>query len=263
VTGLPFFQVDAFVVDGKALTGNPAAVMPLEEWLPDDLMQAIALENNLSETAFLVPSERGDADYDLRWFTPTVEVDLCGHASIASGHVVIGERERVTFATRSGMLVVTRGEHGSLRLDLPAASVAPADLPVLVAALGVEGETFFGSEGNGNAILLLADEAAVKAVRPDFEALRALPYLVSITAPGERTDVASRVFAGAFGIDEDHVTGAAHAALTPFWAQRLARPRFTAFQASKRGGRLECEHRGDRVLLGGTCVTVIEGRLSV
>lgn len=261
MTSLPFFQVDAFVVGGRALTGNPAAVMPLEAWLPDELMQAIALENNLSETAFLVPSERGDADYDLRWFTPTVEVDLCGHATIASGHVMIGTRDRVRFATRSGVLTVSRGADGLLELDLPAAGVAPADLPELASALGVGGETFFGSQNNGNAIVLLPDEAAVRAVRPDFDALRRLPYLVSITAPGMATDVVSRVFAGAFGIDEDHVTGAAHAALTPFWAERLGRPRFTAFQASKRGGRLECEHRGERVLLGGTCVTVIEGKL--
>lgn len=263
MTSLPFFQVDAFVVGGRALTGNPAAVMPLEAWLPDELMQAIALENNLSETAFLVPSERGDADYDLRWFTPTVEVDLCGHATLASAHVLPFETS-IRFATRSGILTVEKRD-GLLWLDLPAGTVKPGTEPGLLDALGLPEDTpcFLGRGGNGAAIVLLSDEAAVRAVDPDFRALKAYDRLVMVTASGSATDVVSRVFAAWHGIDEDPVTGSAHGSLVPFWAKRLGRERFTAFQASKRGGRLECERRRQRVLLGGTCVTVIEGTFEI
>ncbi|WP_118856019.1 PhzF family phenazine biosynthesis protein [Sphingomonas mesophila] len=257
MTTLPFFQVDAFAT--RPFEGNPAAVMPLEQWLPDGVMQAIAAENNLAETAFLVPSKRADADYDLRWFTPTVEVDLCGHATLASAHVVPFERN-IRFATRSGILTVERRD-GKLWLDLPAGKVEPGTEPGLLEALALPDTTpcFLGRGGNGAAIALLEDEAAVRTVDPDFRALKAYDRLVMVTAPGATTDVASRVFAAYHGIDEDPVTGSAHGSLVPFWAERLGRTRLTAFQASKRGGRLDCEHRGDRVLLGGTCVTVIEG----
>ena len=255
MTSLPFFQVDAFAP--RPLAGNPAAVMPLDRWLDDALMQRIANENNLSETAFAVPSERSDADYDLRWFTPTTEVALCGHATLAAGHVLI-KGERVRFATRSGILTVSRrGE--LLELDLPAATVERAELPEVTAALGVEGETFLGRQGNGNVLVLLGGEGAVRAVRPAFAALAKLPYLVSVTARGDEQDVASRVFAAYHGINEDPVTGAAHAALTPFWAERLGRDRFTALQASERTGILDCRLEGERVVLGGRCFTVIVG----
>jgi PhzF family phenazine biosynthesis protein len=261
MTSLPFFQVDAFAE--APFTGNPAAVMPLKAWLPDAVMQAIAAENNLAETAFLVPSERDDADYDLRWFTPTVEVDLCGHATLASAHVLPFET-LIRFATRSGILSVERRD-GLLWLDLPAGTVEPGTKPGLLAALGLNHGTpcFLGRGGNGAAIALLGDEAAVRAVDPDFRALKAYDRLVMVTAPGETTDIVSRVFAAYHGIDEDPVTGSAHGSLVPFWANRLGRTRFTALQASKRGGRLECELRGDRVVLGGHCVTVIEGEFRI
>lgn len=260
MSGLPFYQVDAFAE--RPFAGNPAAVMPLTEWLADDVMQAIAAENNLSETAFLVPrADRDEADFDLRWFTPTVEVDLCGHATLASAHVVLAG-EKVRFMTRSGLLTVERRD-GLLWLDLPAARVEQGREPGLLSALGLDPATplFFGRGGNGAAIALLEDEAAVRSVEPDFRALRAYDRLVMVTAPGYSADIASRVFAAYHGIDEDPVTGSAHAALVPFWAERLGRTRFTALQASKRGGRLECELKGERVILGGTCVTVIEGSL--
>ena len=273
-TPLPFFQVDAFADAGArshaggmastgAFTGNPAAVMPLNEWLPDETMQAIAAENNLSETAFTVSSERDDADYDLRWFTPTVEVELCGHATLASGHVLI-HGDRVRFSTRSGILTVTRKD-GLLMLDLPAAKVEPARVDGLLAALDLEEstETFTFRGGNGGAIVLLDNEAAVRAVRPDFKALADIPGLAIVTAPGDEHAIASRVFVPSLGIDEDPVTGAAHAALTPFWAERLGRHHFTALQASKRTGILHCEQRGDRAILGGHCVTVIEGHFQI
>jgi PhzF family phenazine biosynthesis protein len=252
---LPFFQVDAFAE--APLAGNPAAVMPLEQWLDDGLMQAIAAENNLSETAFLVPSDGADADYDLRWFTPATEVDLCGHATLASAHVLI-TGERIRFATRSGMLTVSR-EDDLLKLDLPAFEVRAGDAPGLLDALGVNGEIFVGEGGNNSAIVLLPDEAAVRAVQPDFAALKAFDRLVMVTAPGDEQDIASRVFAAYHGIDEDPVTGSAHAALVPFWAKRLGRHEFTAFQASRRGGLLYCREAGDRVILGGHCQTVITG----
>jgi PhzF family phenazine biosynthesis protein len=259
MTTTPFFQVDAFAE--APLTGNPAAVMPLERWLPDDLMQQIAAENNLSETAFAMPSEREDADYDLRWFTPTVEVDLCGHATLASGHVLMSG-QRIRFATRSGILTVSRAGD-LLELDLPAFAVEPGDEPGLHQALGVGGETFLSRGGNGSAIVLLPDEAAVRAVEPDFARLRTIDRLVIVTAPGIEHDVTSRVFAAYHGIDEDPVTGSAHAALTPFWAARLGRDRFTALQASKRSGLLHCRLDGPRVVLGGHCATVIVGHFQL
>ncbi|MCY7270803.1 MAG: PhzF family phenazine biosynthesis protein [Sphingomonas bacterium] len=268
MTPLPFFQVDAFA--SRPFEGNPAAVIPLTEWLPDTTMQSIAAENNLAETAFTVPSDAADADYDLRWFTPTVEVDLCGHATLASAHVLMSGTA-IRFATRSGILTVTR-DHGNLALDLPAYPVAKGTEPGLLDALGLPADTptFLSRGGNGAAIATLADEAAVRAVAPDFAALRTIDRLVIVTAPGDESDIASRVFAAYHGIDEDPVTGSAHAALVPFWADKLDRHRFTAFQASKRGGQIECELRvastqdgGDRVILGGHCVTVIEGHFQL
>jgi len=256
MTPLPIFQVDAFAE--RPFTGNPAAVMPLDHWLPEEVMQAIAAENNLSETAFTVPSDRDDADFDLRWFTPTVEVNLCGHASLAAGHILM-HGDHVRFSTKSGILTVTK-DGGLLRLDLPAHGVEPGEEPGLLEALGTgNAPTFLGRGGNGSAIALLPDETAVRAVRPDFSALRKIDRLVMVTAPGESQDIVSRVFAAFHGIDEDPVTGAAHAALIPFWAERLGRNRFTALQASKRTGLVDCELRGDRAILGGHAVTVIEG----
>jgi PhzF family phenazine biosynthesis protein len=261
LTDLPFFQVDAFA--GAAFEGNPAAVMPLDAWLPDEVLQSIASENNLSETAFTVPASGGAVDYDLRWFTPTVEVDLCGHATLAAAHVLLSGTA-VRFATRSGTLAVMR-EEGRYWLDLPAFAVEPGEEPGLASALGVGGPTFLGRGGNGAAIMLLDDEAAVRAVTPDFAALRTIDRLVMVTAPGATTDIVSRVFAAFHGIDEDPVTGSAHAALVPFWAARLGMTKFSALQASARSGRIDCDYRPDegssgRVRLGGNAVTVIEGR---
>jgi PhzF family phenazine biosynthesis protein len=258
-------QVDAFA--DRPFTGNPAAVVPLEEWLPDETLQAIAAENNLSETAFTVRASGGEADYELRWFTPTTEVALCGHATLASGHVLIGERDEVRFMTRkAGGLAVRRGEAGALELDLPLTLVRPAEDPALLEALGTPGAavhlSYEGAEAT--AIVLLADEAAVRACSPDMRALRGIDLMAIVTAPaapGSGYDVASRVFVPAWGVDEDPVTGSAHAALAPFWAERLGRPDFAAFQASKRGGHVSCRVAGGRAVLGGRCVTVIEGTL--
>jgi len=260
MTSLPFFQVDAFAADAP-LTGNPAAVMPLEHWLDDAQMQAIAAENNLSETAFTVPSEREDADYDLRWFTPTTEVDLCGHASLASGHILITGHP-LRFATRSGILTVTRRDD-LVELDVPAFSSRPGELSGLHEALGASGPTFLHDGGSASVIVELADETAVRGVRADFAKLRKFDRLVIVTAPGDSQDIASRVFAAYHGVDEDPVTGAAHAALVPFWAERLGRNAFTALQASKRTGLLRCRLEGERVVLGGKCRTVIVGQFQL
>lgn len=260
MTDLRFTQVDAFA--DRPFAGNPAAVIPLDAWLPDDVMQAIAQENNLSETAFTVPAS-GDADYELRWFTPTVEVALCGHATLASGHVLI-EGDEVRFRTRkAGVLTVAR-DGDSLTLDLPATLVKPASHDALLEALGTpDGELFLSYAGaEATAIVLLTDSAAVRACAPDMKALAGIELMAIVTAPGdEGHDVVSRVFVPAWGVDEDPVTGSAHAALAPFWAERLGKDSFAAFQASRRGGRVECRMAGDRVVLGGRCVTVIEGVL--
>ena len=257
---LRFTQVDAFA--DRPFTGNPAAVMPLEEWLPDEILQAIAMENNLAETAFIVPADGEDADYELRWFTPATEVVMCGHATLASGHVLLAG-DRIRFQTRkAGILEVTRDGDG-YAMSLPAWAPAPKALPRVVAALGCAPlETLWHPQRY--AVALLANEAAVRAVEPDFRALaREGDLLTIVTAPGEATDVVSRAFAPGAGIDEDPVTGSAHAVLTPFWAARLGRDSFTAFQASKRGGHVACRLAGDRVILGGQCVTVIEGSMRI
>jgi PhzF family phenazine biosynthesis protein len=262
MTELRFTQVDAFA--DRPFTGNPAAVIPLDAWLADEAMQAIAEENNLSETAFTVPAS-GDADYELRWFTPTCEIALCGHATLASGHVLI-EREEVRFRTRkAGVLTVGR-DGAALTLDLPATLVKPASNDALLQALGTpDAEMFLSYAGaEATAIVLLSDAAAVRACAPDMKALAGIDVMAIVTATGdEGYDVVSRVFVPAWGVDEDPVTGSAHAALAPFWAERLGKDSFTAFQASRRGGRVECRMAGARVVLGGECVSVIEGVLRI
>ncbi|WP_155263656.1 PhzF family phenazine biosynthesis protein [Sphingomonas segetis] len=260
MTSIPFFQVDAFAE--RPLAGNPAAVMPLERWLENDLMQAIAAENNLSETAFTVPSTDGEADYELRWFTPAAEVELCGHATLAAGHVLI-HSEPVRFRTKSGVLTVSQRDE-LLELDLPAAKLTEVNEPDMCAALGLPNSPAWLAEGcNDAAIVGVADEAAVRAVSPDFAALAKIHRMAVVTAPGSREDVVSRVFVPYVGIDEDPVTGSAHAALAPYWAERLGRNDFTALQASARTGVLHCRLEGERVVLGGRCRTVIVGQFQL
>jgi PhzF family phenazine biosynthesis protein len=253
------YQVDAFA--DRPFVGNPAAVVPLEAWLPDEVLQAIAMENNLSETAFTMPCSDGSADYELRWFTPTIEVALCGHATLASGHVLIGERDRVRFRTRqSGILEVAR-DGDSYAMTLPAYRAEPKPLPRVLAALGVEGKPTLWNE-RLYALVVFEREEEVLALAPDFRALAAEGDILTIcTAPGSMTDAMSRVFAAGAGIDEDPVTGSAHSVLAPYWAERLGRDSFSAYQASKRGGHVDCRLEGDKVVLGGRCVTVIEGIL--
>nr|WP_202390310.1 PhzF family phenazine biosynthesis protein [Tsuneonella aeria] len=256
---MPYWHVDAFA--DRPFAGNQAAVMPLDAWLPDDVLQAIAAENNFAETAFVVPDATGAADWELRWFTPTSEIRLCGHATLASGHVLLGRDggERVTFRTRrAGVLEVRRSGVG-YALALPAIPTEPAPWPEAVALLGAAPIDVWRNPA-GYGIYLYDSEEAVRALAPDIRGLGALGDDQFIcTAPGTDTDIVSRVFVPGGGVDEDSVTGSAHAALTPFWAARLGRQSFTAFQASARGGRLECTLDGEQVWLGGPCVTVVEG----
>ena len=258
MSSLPFTQVDAFA--DAPFTGNPAAVMPLDAWLDDETLQAIAQENNLSETAFTVSTpDDPDADYALRWFTPTLEVKLCGHATLASGHVLM-EGDAVRFRTRhAGILSVSRAGQG-YALSLPAWTMTPRDLPDLSEGLGGAPIESHWRDG-GYSLFLFPDEAAVRALSPDFAALRSQGDVMLIaTAPGTDSDIVSRVFVPGGGVDEDPVTGSAHCLLTPFWAERLGKTQISAEQASARGGRLGCALEGDRGILTGACRTVIEGR---
>lgn len=260
MTNIPFFQVDAFAA--RPLSGNPAAVMPLERWIDDALMQAIAAENNLSETAFTVPSGGSETEFDLRWFTPTAEVEMCGHATLAAGHVLM-TGACVRFSTKSGMMRVSR-RGDLLELDMRAARLSQVREPELCAALGLSDRPAWLADGyNDAAIVEVASEAEVRDLRPDFTALRKIPRMAVVTAPGLIEDIASRVFVPYLGIDEDPVTGSAHAALVPYWTKRLGRNEFTAFQASARSGLLHCRLDGDRAVLGGHCHTTIVGQFQL
>jgi PhzF family phenazine biosynthesis protein len=260
MTTLPFFQVDAFAE--KPLTGNPAAVIPLERWLDEAVMQAIAAENNLSETAFTVPNDRDGVDFELRWFTPTEEVEMCGHATIASGHILM-TGSSVSFSTKSGMMRVSRRDD-LLELDMRAANLTEVHEPGLCSALGLPDTPVWLADGyNDAAIIEVVDEGAVLATKPDFRALKAIHRMPVVTARGDRHDVVSRVFVPYLGIDEDPVTGSAHAALVPYWTKRLGRSDFSALQASERTGILHCRLEGDRAVLGGHCQTVIVGQFQL
>lgn len=256
---LPYWHVDAFA--DRPFAGNQAAVMPLEEWLPDDVLQAIGEENNFAETAFVVSDASGEADYELRWFTPACEIRLCGHATLASGHVLLARDggQRVTFRTRkAGCLEVRRSDTG-YELALPAISTDRGQWDEAVSLLGTAPqEVWLNADGYG--VYLFATEDEVRALDPDVRGLGRLGDEQFIcTAPGRDTDVVSRVFVPGGGVDEDSFTGSAHAVLTPFWVGRLGRDRFTAFQASQRGGHATCRLDGARAWLGGPCVTVVEG----
>ncbi len=257
---LPYWHVDAFA--DRPFGGNQAAVMPLESWLPDATLQAIGEENNFAETAFVVRDESGEADWELRWFTPTSEVALCGHATLAAGHVLLNRDggDAVTFRTRKAGVLEVRRSAEAYELALPITRVEEATFPALLAALHAKAPLFESVSGaEQTTIVLFENEAAVRRLQPDMMALAKIDRMVICTAPGDHTDIVSRVFVPAWGVPEDSVTGSAHAALAPFWAARLRRDTMSAFQASTRGGQLTCRLEGERVWLGGPCVTVVEG----
>lgn len=260
---LPIYQVDAFA--DALFGGNPAAICPLSEWLPDATMQAIAAENNLAETAFFVPDGR---DFSLRWFTPTVEVDLCGHATLASGHVVLRlmepEREAVAFKTVKAGTLTVRRHADMLMMDFPSRPPAPIEPPPgLLAALGGEPRQVLKARDH---MVVYGSPPEVSALDPDFAALAKVEdcWAAIVTAPGENgIDFVSRFFAPAKGVPEDPVTGSSHCTLVPYWAGRLGKNELRARQLSRRGGTLTCALHGDRVSIGGRTVLYLEGQITV
>ncbi|TNE60386.1 MAG: PhzF family phenazine biosynthesis protein [Bacteroidetes bacterium] len=256
----PIFQVDAFT--DTLFAGNPAAVVPLQNWLPDTRLQQIAAENNLSETAFFIPLDQ-PGQYHIRWFTPVAEVDLCGHATLATAHVLFHHLDvpivpQLSFESRSGILTVSR-QGDWLTLDFPTDRPTPATLPeeALAAFANPPLEIRKGRE---DYLLVYATEQEVLALAPDFRALHRIPARGFIaTAPGEHSDFVSRCFFPAYGIDEDPVTGSAHTTLTPYWANRLQKNDLEAIQRSARQGRLRCTLQGDRVLISGQACLYMKG----
>jgi PhzF family phenazine biosynthesis protein len=287
---MKIYQVDAFAA--ALFQGNPAAVVPLTEWLPDEVMQKIAMENNLAETAFIVPATRGAAggaggyDYTIRWFTPTVEVELCGHATLASGHVVFKylgfEKEVLVFRSlHSGELKVSRlgGENAdgtdTLRLDFPAdfpeltgkgsgmaAGVRPTDMAAVFEGLKIAPRELY--RGRHDFMVVMDSQEQIEALDPDFKLLAgAKSRGVVVTGLGTDVDFVSRCFFPQSGIDEDPVTGSAHTMMIPFWAQRLGKNKLSAIQLSQRRGYLDCTLEGDRVLIGGQAYTYLVGDIFI
>jgi PhzF family phenazine biosynthesis protein len=257
---LPIYQVDAFST--RVFGGNPAAIVPLDSWLPDDVMQAIAAENNLAETAFFVPEGGG---FRLRWFTPAVEVDLCGHATLASAHLLFTQlaysKPRIDFMTRSGTLTVTRSGD-MLSMELPARPPKPCKVPPdLEQALGKAPVEVLGAR---DYLMVYEREADIRALSPNMERIAAFElFAVIVTAPGDTCDFVSRFFAPAQGIPEDPVTGSAHCTLIPYWSKRLGKTTMQARQISPRGGELSCEDRGERVVIAGKAALYLEGAIHV
>jgi PhzF family phenazine biosynthesis protein len=261
---LKLYQIDAFT--DKLFGGNPAAVIPLKKWLPDELMQQLGMENNLAETVFFVPSEKKGADYDIRWFTPVLEINLCGHATLASAFVIFNnlkEKKRsVTFSCKSGLLTV-KNKKSDMMMDFPSWK------PEMVneypegfkEALGVN--EIVAVYKNRDLLVELNKEEDVVNAQPDFTALKKMGEKVIITAPGRSVDFVSRFFAPIAGIDEDPVTGSAHSQLIPFWSEKLNKTIMQAKQLSQRGGDIYCEQNGDRVVMGGKCVFYMKGEIEI
>ncbi len=259
---LTIYQVDAFAE--RPFQGNPAGVCLLAHYPPDEWLQQVAGEMNLSETAFLVPH---DGEFRLRWFTPGVEVDLCGHATLASAHVLwetgrLAADREARFHTRSGLLTA-RLEEGRIEMDFPSEPPAPCEAPPgLLEALGAEARNL--GKNRFDYLVEVESPGQVESLDPDLSALRRIEcrgVMVTAASPGGEYDFVSRFFAPAAGVNEDPVTGSAHCCLAPYWAERLGRTRLTGYQASRRGGRVSVEVRGDRVLLSGSAVTVLHCRM--
>ncbi len=257
---IPCYHVDAFA--NAVFRGNPAAVCPLAAWLPDATLQNIAAENNLSETAFLVARGR---EFDLRWFTPTMEVDLCGHATLAAAFILFHERginsDAIHFHSRSGRLTVAR-ERDVITLDFPSRPARPAAAAeALVRGLGAGPDEVLQAR---DYLAVFASAAAVRALQPDFAILKTLDCLgIIATAPGNDCDFVSRFFAPAAGINEDPVTGSAHCTLIPYWSRRLGKPDLRARQISARGGELICRNAGERVFIGGRATIYLRGEIEI
>lgn len=261
---LQLYQVDAFT--NKLFGGNPAAVVPLDEWLDATLMQQLALENNLSETVFFVPSQEEGADYDIRWFTPEVEINLCGHATLASAYVLFNllsfDKLQLTFRSKSGLLSVTK-ESDLFTMDFP--SWKPKVLDEYHESLQnvLGGAAIKGVYQYRDLLVELEDEAAVKNCEPDFTLMKKYFDKMIITAKGDTVDFVSRFFAPAAGVNEDPVTGSAHSQLIPFWSEKLGKNKMHALQLSQRGGELWVEQVNDaRVKMSGQCVFYMKGEFT-
>jgi predicted PhzF superfamily epimerase YddE/YHI9 len=257
---IPFYQIDAFT--SEVFSGNPAGVCLLDLWLEDNVLQSIAEENNLPETAFLV---RQQDHYALRWFTPKVEIDLCGHATLASGHVLFEfvdpEAKQIEFVSKSETLCVERKD-GLLFMDFP--SRRPISCPPPDGIDSILGAVPSEVSLSRDLMVVFENEEVIKEMNPDFAAIAQLDYFaVIVTAPGRKCDFVSRFFAPRADISEDPVTGSAHCTLIPYWAARLGRRTLHALQLSKRGGELYCEDRGDRVTIGGRAVTYLRGTITI
>jgi PhzF family phenazine biosynthesis protein len=262
---LDLYQVDAFT--NKLFGGNPAAVVPLKTWLSEETMQQLALENNLSETVFFVPSvNREESDYDIRWFTPEVEINLCGHATLASAFILFKKldhkKETIRFNSKSGVLIISQ-EGDKIKMDFPSwkPSVMNEVPPILLKALGIN--AIKGLYRYRDLLVELDDENAVQQCNPDFNLMKKMGAKVIITAPGQSCDFVSRFFASEAGINEDPVTGSAHSQLIPFWSERLNKTVFHARQLSARGGELWCEDLGNRVTIAGNCVFYMKGQFEI
>lgn len=255
-----FYVVNAF--SKQPFGGNPAAICPLDAWLPDQLMQQIAAQHNLSETAFFVPTSEG---FDIRWFTPTIEVALCGHATLASAFVLFNQLgfsgEKILFDSKSGSLRVTRSKD-LLTLDFPTqAGQSTAITSAMIDALNAQPQEAIAGE---DLLLIFTNEDEIAALTPDFLQIKQLPYRgVVVTAPGDRVDFVCRFFAPAAGINEDPVTGSAYTKLIPYWSRRLGRTSLRARQISARGGDIVCELTGDRVLISGAATLYAKGEISL
>lgn len=258
---LNIYQIDAFTEN--IFGGNPAAVVPLKKWLPDEMMQNIAMENNLSETAFFVPENNG---FHIRWFTPTTEVNLCGHATLAAAHVLFHHlnfsRQEIIFQSRTGELKVKK-ENELIVLDLPASEVIETEVPQKAEkAFGIKPKNIY--KGREDLMFVFEQQTDVQNLKPDFNFLKMLEMRgIIATAPSNNFDFVSRFFAPREGIDEDPVTGSAHTMLIPYWAKRLEKKKMVARQISKRGGILYCKHLGERVEIGGQAVNYLAGEISV
>ena len=261
---LTLYQVDAFT--DKLFGGNPAAVIPLKRWIPDELMQQLAMENNLAETVFFTPSKNKKADFDIRWFTPALEINLCGHATLALAYVIFeilkSKKKKVVFDSKSGLLTVIKKKE-LLEMDFP--SWPPERITeypdALLTSLG--NPEIAGVYKNREYIVELINEEAVKRCNPDFSLMKKVEKMVIITAPGKEVDFVSRFFAPNSGIDEDPVTGSAHSQLTPFWSDKLGKKKMTAKQLSRRGGTVYCEQKGERVMMGGQAVFYMKGQIEI
>lgn len=255
----PIYKVDAFT--SHLFGGNPAAVCPLDEWLPDEIMQKLGAENNLAETTFIVKEKDG---YRIRWFTPAVEVKLCGHATLATAHIFYTELDynspAIEFNSLSGILKVSRKGEGLYTLDFPADEPLPVEVPpaAIFDGLGIAPVSVFKT--SFDYLVVLGNQREIEALTPDFKSLSSIEARgVVVTAKGDDADFVSRCFFPQSGIDEDPVTGSAHTSTTPFWAKRLNKKKLQAVQLSRRRGHLECELMGNRVLISGSAVTYLKG----